>query len=128
MLIETSRIKGLDQPMIIENLHDVFENRKRRRPGYSLRAFAKSLELDASCLSALLKSKRKLTFKMAQKIVENVKEFSPEQRYQLLEGHAESANENSNSRMLLNDKFSLISDWWNFAILAIGRNASRWLS
>lgn len=55
--------------MLIEYLQKEFSARRKRNPRYSLRAFAKSLQLDSSTLSKLLRKKRPLTLNLARALL-----------------------------------------------------------
>ena len=58
--------------MLIELLHKTHSDRRKRNPNYSLRAFARSLKIDSSTLSALIRRKRPLTQKTAQRLIKNL--------------------------------------------------------
>ena len=58
--------------MLIELLHKTYLDRRKRNPNYSLRAFARSLKIDSSTLSALIRRKRPLTQKTAQRLIKNL--------------------------------------------------------
>ena len=58
--------------MLIELLHKTHSDRHKRNPNYSLRAFARSLKIDSSTLSALIRRKRPLTQKTAQRLIKNL--------------------------------------------------------
>ena len=53
-------------------LQSAFAQRKTKNPKYSLRAFAQSLNIDSSTLSAILGGKRPITAKRAVKILERL--------------------------------------------------------
>jgi len=56
----------------IKLLKDEFSQRQRKNPSYSLRSFAQQLGFSAGTVSSLLNSKRTLTPKTAQKLVERL--------------------------------------------------------
>jgi predicted transcriptional regulator len=56
--------------MLVEWLNSEFKRRTKKNSRYSLRAFAKSLQMDASTLSAILNNKRKLSIKQASRILD----------------------------------------------------------
>src|SRR5687768_3372352 len=66
-----------------------FESRRRHNASYSLRAYARSLDVSITTLSQVLSGKRPLTLKTARKIVERGA-FSPPQAHRLL--HAVQAS------------------------------------
>ena len=69
--------------MLIDHLKEEFETRSRKNPNYSLRAFAQSLRIDSSTLSALLRGKRPLSAKTAKRILEEL-EIEPATKNKLL--------------------------------------------
>jgi plasmid maintenance system antidote protein VapI len=96
--------------------------RKERNPSYSLRSFARQLRMSPAHLSNLLSGKRKLTLKQASKISDQLG-LSPFEREQLLFGSDTNLSLSRNSiqaRILENDQFALISDWYHFALLSLG--------
>ncbi|MBO9668300.1 MAG: hypothetical protein J7501_15980 [Bdellovibrio sp.] len=105
--------------MLIEHLQAVFAERSRKNSSYSLRSFAKSLDLDSSTLSALLRGKRPLTTKMAMKIIDRLEIHEPLQVQKLLMGVL-GANENPQEYSEIDlDSAEIISAWEHFAILAV---------
>ncbi len=87
-------------------LQDEFSRRCRTNSSYSLRAFAKQLDFDSSTLSQILSGKRKVSDKIVQKVYDKL-------------GQPPIKNENTSSQyMLLSmDAFTVISDWYHYAIL-----------
>ncbi len=102
------------------------EARIRTNPRYSLRALAKHLAMSPGELSEVIRSKRALSLKLAQKIAQSL-EMSPSEFRQLLAlaaaPTAASAvplkSEWQNRQSLDEDRFRLVSDWWCFSILSL---------
>ncbi|MGE0174906.1 MAG: DUF4423 domain-containing protein [Oligoflexales bacterium] len=67
-------------PAILTFIEEAYENRKRKNRRYSLRAFARDLELDSATLSKILKSKRTLGFKASVEILNKLGLPSREQQ------------------------------------------------
>jgi DNA-binding MarR family transcriptional regulator len=65
--------------MLLDYLRKEYERRKNQNSSYSIRAFAHSLKLDSSTVSKILKGRRKLTFSLAQKILDRL-ELNPAQK------------------------------------------------
>ena len=107
-------------PMLIEHLQKTFSDRCRRNPQYSLRSFARSLSMDSSTLSALLRKKRPLTAKTAQKLISALEIKDPAQAQTLLLGalNSRSSGNDLPYRELDLDVAETISSWEHFAILA----------
>lgn len=59
--------------MLLDYLNKELRRRQKRNKSYSLRAFAKSLKMDASTLSKILAGKRTLSYPMAKKMVQSLK-------------------------------------------------------
>lgn len=107
--------------MLIEHLQKTFAERSRKNPQYSLRAFARSLEMDSSTLSALLRGKRPLTAKGAQKIIAALGIQDPTLAQQLLLGTIGSAADASLPQYneLALEVAEVLSSWEHFALLSL---------
>jgi len=106
--------------MLIEHLQRTYAERCRRNPQYSLRAFAKSLDIDSSTLSALIRRKRNLTAKTAQRLISNIGVSDPSHVQALLLGTLGENSENKPVYAQLDiESAEVISSWEHFAILAL---------
>ncbi len=90
------------------HLQNQLTNRCRANARYSLRAFAKTLELDASSVSQILSGKRKPSPQMIEKICAKVGWPA---------GRVPPAGSRSDYFLLTQDAFAAISDWYHYAIL-----------
>jgi DNA-binding Lrp family transcriptional regulator len=125
-LIDTKQFENLaDRP--IEWLRAEYILRRGRNPSYSLRSFAKNLDLPASRLSEVLSGKRRLTAAMGLKISDRLL-LVPELRDRLINGIKATRSprkpplKNSPSqeyKSLSDDVFIVIADWYHFAILSL---------
>lgn len=107
----------------IRLLKDELAFRKKRNERYSLRAFAQSLNISPAQLSQLLSGKRNFTAAILTQISRSL-HLSPEEEkslhtqalipHHILEGSGEN-----NKRLLKDDEFRVISDWYHFAILSL---------
>ena len=89
----------------------------KRNSRYSLRAFAKNLEIDPSSLSQILSGKRKISNKIILNFCEKLSATPKDlKRFGLIENNA-LADENFYQLSL--DKFSVISEWYHYAILEL---------
>lgn len=107
--------------MLIQHLQKVFLEKTRKNPRYSLRAFAKNLNIDSSTLSALMNGKRPLTPQMAKKILKQADlgdaRLKEKLWFQFLEGSNSEATEDYS---ILNEmETELVASWEHFAILAL---------
>ena len=94
------------------HLEQEFERRCRMNPRYSLRAYARSLDVDCSYLSKFLNSKRVLSKKGLQSFAQKLN-FPSELGLQT----PKSAQFDG----VHIDSFKLISDWYHYAILELTR-------
>jgi len=92
------------------------ERRKGFTPSYSMRKFAKDLNISPAQLSQLISEKRNISDKVLQKI-SRVLELSSSETKQLRNITESGANLSKNE--LREDHFKLISDWYHFAILSL---------
>ncbi|MNK51262.1 hypothetical protein D3C87_701600 [compost metagenome] len=93
-----------------------FTERCKRNARYSLRAFAKALDIDASSLSQILGGKRPLSKKSMQAICQKLS-AAPQDLHHMGLLKLEIADE---SFLQVNlDTFSVISDWYHYAILEL---------
>ena len=101
-----------------------FSRRKERNPSLSLRAFARWLQISPAQLSQVISGKRPLTQKMAASLSKRLG-HSPKERIEFLaaaspEISEEIAAKSEKSRLLLEeDRFSVIANWYHFAILSL---------
>lgn len=104
------------------------KKRKQRRPHYSLRAFARDLEIGASTLSEILSGKAGLSLARIQQLSKklNLSESQSNHWYDLVViNHSKDPNKIKKAKKRLNEKkldealFQLISDWYYLAILEI---------
>lgn len=89
--------------------------RCKRNPNYSLRSFAKSLDMDPSLLSKLISGKRKLTNYQIEKLgktlglkLKEIESFKEKQKV---------CEEKKDFYQLTLDQFDIISEWQHYAIL-----------
>ncbi len=98
--------------------------RCQRNPKYSLRAFARALGISASALSDMLNGKRTITSASIEKLglamgmaLSEIEQFQSSQK---LERAKQSLAQISRSFQQISvDQFSLIADWYHYAILEL---------
>lgn len=116
-------------------LHSHFEERRRRNPSYSLRAFARDLGISPERLSSVLNGKYGLSVESAKRVAKklDLAEAQTELFCLLVEGeHArsqaarkmakekiESLTKEPTAHFLTLDAFQVIADWYHFAILEL---------
>ncbi len=107
--------------------------RKKNNPLYSLRAFAKALEISPSQLSSLLSGRKTLSSKLARKIFERLNTDKISIQSMLEDMVIEDSSDESYFQVLESDDFQLISQWQYFAILSLAhikdnKANSKWIS
>lgn len=123
----------LNSPDYREILRRELETRCARKRGYSLRAFARDLEISPPSLSLILNGRQGLSVSAARRIAERLS-LSPHEAglfcVSVESEHARSAKQRQLARSRLKnydttgttlglDSFRLMSDWYHFAILEL---------
>ncbi len=99
-----------------DRLHREYLEARSRNPNYSLRAFAKKLGLAPSALSELFMGKRQLSIRR-MKLVMDRQGWSPLERAEVF--GASERGRPAPYRVLEQDEFALISEWFHFALLSL---------
>ena len=100
-------------------LESEFMARRQRNSGYSLRAFAKFLDLPSGRLSQLLSEKRRFTPKLTQKIAARLN-LDPEKTDKLLHAVApQKSAPGATYQPIAMDEFLVISDPVHFSLLSL---------
>lgn len=117
ILIHEKNFAETERAMFRLWLQKQFAERCKKNARYSLRAFARHLELDASSLSQILSGKRKLSKKVIQAICEKLS-ASPQElhRFGLMKGATEADLEYLQVNV---DTFAVISEWYHYAIMEL---------
>lgn len=100
-----------------EVVYSEFLKRRARNSSYSLRSFARSLGLSPSAVSELFNRKRTLSLRNRRKICEKLA-LDPSRSEGILTG-AQTDDSDHQFRLLREDEFALIADWYHFAILSL---------
>lgn len=92
-------------------------------PRYSLRAFARDLGIEASALSKILSGKRRIGVKLFHRLAERL-ELSPDQKIYFSEAARPmdllgQAAATPDYKIIEEEKFRLISEWFYYAILEL---------
>ena len=123
------------------NFHDVLvaelAARKKLNSRFSLRAFARLLTLSPGQLSSIMSGKKPVTRRSAGKILAQLS-LSSEDRAALLaslmpEFQVPVYTRAAENRLLKEDEFAVISDWYHYAILSLAsvsgsRACPKWIS
>ncbi len=100
-------------------LKDELDLRKGKNHSYSLRSFAKHLDLSPAQLSQVMSGKRTLTPKIAEQICKKLGFKDLEKEKFIYSSLSVESENDAVSTQLAHDEFALISDWYHFAILSL---------
>lgn len=121
-------------------LSAVLVQRMQANPSYSMRAFARSLGLSAGELSEVLRGKRKLSLRSAERVAEGL-HLDAKEREHLVRLVLDERRDRAPAslvpldgpeppkakRELTEDRFGIVADWYCFAILNLAQcEGFRW--
>lgn len=131
-----------DAKTSIEWLRTELVLRQRKNPAYTLRSFARHLEMPSGRVSEILSTKRRLTLDAAERIADRLG-YVPDVRSAFLElvrserstkgvKRAGATKAPTNFQQISEEVFEVIADWQYFAILNLMkvsdfRNDARWI-
>lgn len=105
-------------------LMEEFTRRVRVNPRYSLRAYARALGMSPGALSEVLRERRPLSLKAAEKVIKalGLTGLEADKLYSFVEqekrkGVADIPEHTPDQKKLDEDTFHLIAQWYHFAIL-----------
>lgn len=102
-------------------LQDELVNRCKENPSYSLRAYARDLQIDNSALSKILSGKRKLGKNLTRKLLKRLDLDSSSLEHILKNMDDTLSKGEMDYKQLAIDSFAVISDWHHYAILELIR-------
>lgn len=98
--------------------------RQSKNPSFSLRAFARVLDTSPSHLSSLISGRKKLTPKMVAKLIDKL-DLQDSENEMLVEGLLSKKSKKTevplDLKIMQDDEFSLISEWYHYAILSLSK-------
>ncbi len=120
-----------EQLAIQSKLRDQLLEYQNKNPAYSLRSFARKLQISPSSLSEILSGKRRVSKNLAQKILSRLG-ADPNDQDKILSLFDYSTNANDSAKKdgttglssrsyleLSSDQFQILSQWYHFAILSL---------
>ncbi|MEZ0392701.1 MAG: helix-turn-helix domain-containing protein, partial [Pseudobdellovibrionaceae bacterium] len=110
---ETSLPQDSTKSLFVSLLKQEYQFRQTKNPRYSMRSFAKCLEVDQSLLTKILNGKRNPSKPFIQKVNERL-------GVDLIEAEQENEVPDSNYQAV-EDTFHLMSEWYHFALLELAR-------
>lgn len=114
-------------PFYIQRIAQELEQRQRKNPSYSLRAFARSLQIQPPTLSAVLKQKRHLPIAEVEKLAKGLA-LPPMEKDRFIKSLMVAKGQESaglsdtvNKPVVLNEEhcFRVIAEWEHYAILTL---------
>ncbi|MBT4760596.1 MAG: DUF4423 domain-containing protein [Bdellovibrionaceae bacterium] len=105
-------------------LQEEFLRRLKMNPQYSVRAYAQFFKMNSGSLSQILRGKRALGKSSIEKMAQQLN-LSPDIVQQIIESHenktkpTEPQHKAQKLEQLTMDTFTVISDWYHFAILEL---------
>lgn len=109
---------------MIKHIQNIFIERCRTNEQYSLRAYARSLNIPVSSMSEIMNEKRPLTKKLRQKIgqslnmsLEQIEAFEVESITSANKSNQDKVD--SDFRQIALDSFYIISEWYHYGILQL---------
>lgn len=113
---------GTPQKSYRNRLMDELVLRQNRNPAYSLRSFARDLDISPATLCQTLSMKRSLSKASLLKVAEQLA-FSPMETHSALREISAKTEEATDESFttLSEDTFKMMSDWYYFAILSLAQ-------
>ena len=100
----------------VDLLRQALLERAEKNPAFSMRAFARATGISHTVLSLVLSGKRSLSKKAAAKLADYL-ELDPEDRLRVMNTYSKAKPVEFSSLSL--DAFSVIADWYHYAILSL---------
>lgn len=108
----------MDQEQFRKTLSREFHLRRSKNPKYSLRAFARDIKISPATVCQVFEGKRSVSRKLATKVADEIS-VSPSEKKKILSSPA------SGEKQVLDDlKFSMVSEWYYFAVLSLAETPS----
>ncbi len=113
------------QLAIQKKLNEALIEAQLRNPAFSLRAFSRKLSVSPSALSEILNGKRRVSKKLAERLLKNLC-LSPKETQGIVDLFVDKHPENDPESKyqspyieLSTDQFHVISEWYHFGILSL---------
>lgn len=106
------------QTAIMHRLTVEYEQRRLKNSSYSLRAFAKYLDISSGALSAIMLGKRRISKRSALRLSHRLR-LDPEQCQQFLNAFESKSHTQIDYQQISPDSFKLIAEWYHLAILSL---------
>ena len=113
--METNILENNSAQLWLENL---LAEKIKKNPQFSLRAFARLVDVSPAVLSRILSGKRRLTFNLATRIADAL-HLGPMERetlYSFFIGQKEQTDEDRHEKELSIDVFNAMKEWYHYGI------------
>lgn len=125
----------LEQSAIQKKLNEAFIQSKIKNPAFSLRAFARKLDMSPSAVSEIIQGKRRISRKLAERIICRLS-LDPKEARSLLKLFSQPGTQETSPAEYLElstDRFRTISEWYHFGILSLAetrgfQSDSKWIA
>ncbi|MCT4641812.1 MAG: TIGR02147 family protein [Bacteriovoracaceae bacterium] len=122
----------MENELFREKLRTELITRTKRNPRFSIRSFARQLEIEPSSLSQIINGKRPLTNKMCLRLSQKLS-LSPEEIEKLMDSEKSGKESFHTFKSLDQDQFQVIADWYHYAILELThlkhfQSSYKWIS
>ncbi len=124
----------MEQEALQRVLKEAYFKQKLKNSSYSLRAFSRKLKMQPSAVSEIMKGKRRVSGKLASRIVQHLS-LHPKDAKRVLSLFSGTPKDDASVEQeeLSHEIFSLISEWQHFAILSLVethdfRNDLEWIA
>ena len=113
--METNIVENNSAQLWLENL---LAEKIKKNPQFSLRAFARLVDVSPAVLSRILSGKRRLTFNLATRIADalHLGPIERETLYSFFIGGKEESDEDRHEKELSIDVFNAMKEWYHYGI------------
>src|SRR5688572_7582973 len=106
-------------PGLVEHLQTELTRRCQQNPGYSLRAFARFLQIESSALSKILRRRRVMTPATASKLCQRLA-LDPRTKEIYLQQSSEAKSTAASAYQTIPyETYQVMAQWYHFAIMEL---------
>ncbi|MGZ3808501.1 MAG: TIGR02147 family protein [Bacteriovorax sp.] len=118
--METNTVNAIEQSKAQTWLANILEEKTKKNPLFSMRAFARMVDVSPAVLSRILSGKRKLTFNLAVRIADALA-LGPQERELLYSFYLSRStdglsDEGKKEKELSIDCFNAMKEWYHYGI------------
>lgn len=127
--MEHTNSPEIEQEALRNLLQEALLEAKLRNPSYSIRAFARRLNMSPAAVSEILNGKRRVSYKIVKRIIERLA-LDPDKSNQITSLFQQTKLNKKNTTHQTTftrtyteigaDQFKTISEWYHYALLSLG--------